>query len=437
MKFYSTRNKRKIVCLKEAVLKGMPEDGGLYMPLEIPRLPKEFFSKLENLSFKEISKIISRYFLEDFPLEIIEEIVEKALNFDAPLINLSKNIKVLELFHGPTLAFKDFGARYMARLMSYLNKETGELLHILVATSGDTGSAVASGFYKVEGIKVIILYPSGKISDIQEKQITTYGENIIAIEVEGNFDDCQRLVKLALTDHELNKKLRLSSANSINIARLIPQSFYYFYAYAQLKEKGKKIIISVPSGNLGNLFGGIMAKKMGLPIDKFIAATNKNSVFKEYLNSGKFEPRNTIKTLSNAMDVGNPSNIERLWEIYKYKVEEMRKEIESYSFNDIETIKAIEEVYRNYSYILDPHGAVSYLGLKKFLEKNCYKDITGIFLETAHPAKFRDIIESTLKEKIKLPNRLSLFLKKRKKSIKISKEFQEFKEFLLKNFSSY
>ncbi len=431
MKFYSTKERAKKVSLKEAVLTGMPEDGGLYMPEEFPQLEKDFFDKIENLSLKQIAKTVAKKFLDDIPSNIIDEIIEEAINFDAPVKVFSQQIAVLELFHGPTLAFKDFGARFMSRLMAYFVRSTGKKLYVLVATSGDTGSAVASGFYRVPDINVVLLYPSGKVSTIQEKQLTTMGSNIIPLEVDGNFDDCQRLVKTAFVDRDLNSKIMLTSANSINIARLIPQSFYYFYAYAQLKKRSKALVISVPSGNLGNLTGGIIAKKMGLPVSRFIAATNINSTFTDYLETGQFKPRATIKTISNAMDVGNPSNFERLQDIYQHSVDDMRKDIKSFSFDDKRTMEAIAEFYEKYKYILDPHGAVGYLGLKKFMEENRDKNLTGVFLETAHPAKFLDTVQSVVEEKLEIPERLKKFLEREKKSIKVSREYRDFKEFLI------
>ncbi len=431
MKFYSTKDITKKVSLKEAVLTGMPEDGGLYMPEEFAKLEKDFFDEIENLSLKQIAKTVAEKFLDDIPSNIINEIVEEAINFDAPVKVFSDEIAVLELFHGPTLAFKDFGARFMSRLMAYFVKDTGKKLYVLVATSGDTGSAVASGFYRVPGINVVLLYPSGKVSTIQEKQLTAMGSNITPLEVDGNFDDCQRLVKTAFVDRELNSKIMLTSANSINIARLIPQSFYYFYAYGQLKKRNKALAISVPSGNLGNLTGGIIAKKMGLPVRRFVASTNVNSTFTDYLRTGEFKPRPTIKTISNAMDVGNPSNFERLQDIYNYDLGNMREDIKSFSFSDGETIEAIAEFYKKYKYILDPHGAVGYLGLKRFIEESREKNLMGVFLETAHPAKFLNTVQSAAGKEIEIPERLKKFLDREKKSIKITREYKDFKEFLI------
>lgn len=435
MKLYSTNKKSKKVSFKEAVLKGLADDGGLYMPEKIPRLSEDFLKNLNPLTpFTEIALKVSKTFFEnEIPDKDLKKIVEEAINFDAPLIETKidlpgKNYPIycLELFHGPTLAFKDFGARFMARLMAYF-RETPEIT-ILVATSGDTGSAVASGFLKVPGFRIILLYPSGKVSQIQEQQLATIGENITALEIDGTFDDCQQLAKRAFLDPEL-QKLNLSSANSINIARLIPQSFYYFYAYAQLPEYNVAPIFSVPSGNFGNLTAGLIAKKMGLPVSKFIAAVNANNIFPKYLESGNFQPKPSIKTISNAMDVGNPSNFARILELYDHNLMKMREEIWSKSFSDDETRAVIKEVYSKYSYLMDPHGAVAYLGIRDYMKESL--PAPAIFLETAHPAKFLDIVEPIIKQKIEIPLRLSQCLKKDKKSLKMAADFDRFKEYLL------
>ncbi len=431
MKFYSTNKNAKPVSFKEALLKGIADDGGLYMPETFPDLNNEFFSDIEKFSFNEIAFKVLKPFLEnEIETVDIEKIIDKAFYFDAPLISLSENLNILELFHGPTLAFKDFGARFMAQVMSHFLKEKEEV-NILVATSGDTGSAVANGFYDVPGIKVTLLYPSGKVSAIQEKQLTTFDKNIAAIEVEGNFDDCQRLVKQAFADEELNEKLKLSSANSINIARLLPQSLYYFYAYAKLKNKGLPLVFSVPSGNLGNLTGGLIAKKMGLPVSKFIAALNSNFVFYEYLQTGKYTPRPTIRTISNAMDVGNPSNFYRITEIFNKDYEIIKDIIFSRYFSDEDTINGIKEVQDKFGYIIDPHGSVGYLALKDYLQESESGKLNGIILETAHPAKFIDVIERAVDQKIVIPERLKSCLEKEKKSTKISSDLNELKEFLI------
>ncbi len=356
--------------------------------------------------------------------------IEEAINFDAPLVSFDAETHVLELWHGPTLAFKDFGARFMARLMKYFREGKDKELIILTATSGDTGSAVAHGFLGVPGIRVIILYPSGKVSDIQEKQLTTMGQNISALEIEGTFDDCQRLVKQTFTDQELRAKLDLSSANSINIARLIPQSFYYAWACAQIGKTDKPIIVSVPCGNFGNLTAGLIAKRMGIPITRFIAATNSNDIVPKYLLTGKFTPAASKKTISNAMDVGNPSNFVRMLELYDHSVENMRQDIVGYSFSDDATRMAIKEVYKRHGYILDPHGAVAYLGLEKY-QKEYGKEYRGIFFATAHQAKFLDIVQPLINDPIPVPERLQEYMKREKRSIVLSSEFEQLKRYLL------
>ena len=432
MKFYSISNKKIIVSFKQAVLQGLAQDGGLFMPLTIPQLPLDFFKRINLLSFQDIAYEVSQLFVsDDIPEKVLQDIITKAFNFDLPLINLEKQIYGLELFHGPTLAFKDLAARFMARSMSYFIRNQKKELTILVATSGDTGSAVAHGFFGLEGVKVIILYPSHRVSLIQEKQLTTMGGNITALEVKGTFDDCQKLVKQAFVDQELNKYLSLTSANSINIARLIPQSFYYFFAYGQLKNKEKSVIFSVPSGNFGNLTAGLLAKKMGLPVGKFLAATNINDSVPQYLKTGYFKPRPSKKTISNAMDVGNPSNFARILELYGHQVQKIRKDINGISFTDQQTKSAIIEVYQKYDYILDPHSAVGYLGLKKYLRQNPNETRPGIFLQTAHPAKFLDLVQPLINKKVEIPQRLQKYLTKSKESIVLANKFADFKAFLL------
>ncbi|MCH7759069.1 threonine synthase [Patescibacteria group bacterium] len=432
MTFYSINNKKIIVSFKQAVLQGLAQDGGLFMPLTIPQLSLDFFKKINVLSFQDIAYEVSQLFMsDDIPEKVLQDIITEAFNFDLPLINLEKQIYGLELFHGPTLAFKDFAARFMARSMSYFIRNQKKELTILVATSGDTGSAVAHGFFGLEGVKVIILYPSQKVSLIQEKQLTTMGGNITALEIKGTFDDCQKLVKQAFVDQEINKYLSLTSANSINIARLIPQSFYYFFAYGQLKNKEKSVIFSVPSGNFGNLTAGLLAKKMGLPVGKFLAATNINDSVPQYLKTGYFKPRPSKKTISNAMDVGNPSNFARILELYDHQVQKIRKDINGISFTDQQTKLAITEVYQKYDYILDPHSAVGYLGLKKYLQQNPNETRPGIFLQTAHPAKFLDLVQPLINKKVEIPQRLQKYLTKSKESIVLANKFADFKAFLL------
>ncbi|MGB8319621.1 MAG: threonine synthase [Ignavibacteriaceae bacterium] len=432
MNYYSTNKKSKRVSFKEAVIKGIADDGGLFMPDFIPVFPGKFISEIKELSFHEISYKIASFFIEDeIPSSILNKIIERAINFDAPLFGLNENTNILELFHGPTLAFKDFGARFMAEILSYFSKESRQDINILVATSGDTGSAVSNGFFNMEGIKVYLLYPSKKVSHIQEMQLTTLDGNITALEVEGTFDDCQTLVKQAFLDSELTRNIFLSSANSINVARLLPQSFYYFNAYKQLKDKNKPLIFSVPSGNFGNLTGGLISKKMGLPVDKFISAVNANDVFPIYLNSGKFIPKPSVKTISNAMDVGNPSNFYRILDLYENNWNKINNEISSYSISDPLTKDAIKKIYNEYKYLIDPHGAVGFQALNKYVNENHIESFNGIILETAHPSKFIDIMEEIVKENIKIPDRLEKCLHKEKKSLNISNEYDDFKNYLL------
>jgi len=432
MIYFSTNNKSVTVSFREAVIKGIAEDGGLFMPSFIPELPQKFFNEIDKLSLGEIALEISSKFVEDeIPKNDLRMIIEKSISFDAPLIKLSDGLSILELFHGPTLAFKDFGARFMANVLGYFLRHENGHVTILVATSGDTGSAVANGFYKVDGVDVVILYPAGKVSEIQEKQLTTLGENITALEVDGTFDDCQRLVKAAFVDPELIKKKKLSSANSINIARLIPQSFYYFKSYAALKKENSNIVFSVPSGNLGNLTAGLIAKEMGLPVFKFIAAANANNVFPKYLQTSVFNPQPSIKTYSNAMDVGNPSNYARIVSLYGNDYEKIKSIIYGTSFSDEETISAIKEIHSKYNYTIDPHGAVGYLAFNEYLRKHQDQNITGVVLETAHPSKFTDVVNQAIKNEIEIPARLSAAIRKEKKSVLISKGYEDFKQFLL------
>lgn len=428
MKFYSTNRKSEPVSLREAVIKGQAGDGGLFLPASIPPLSAAFIQSLPSRSLMEIGvEVCQRLFGDELPRSVAEEVVGR-LTFDAPLVEIENNVHILELFHGPTLAFKDFGARFMAGLLSYFVRNENRMLTILVATSGDTGSAVANGFLDAPGIRVVVLYPGGKISQIQEKQMTTLGHNIVALEVEGAFDDCQRLVKQAFLDAELNDRMRLTSANSINIGRLIPQSFYYFRGYAQMKGETSNAVFSVPSGNFGNLTAGIIAKKMGLPISRFIAATNANSVVPQYLQSGRFEPRPSLETLSNAMDVGNPSNFARILDLFGNDWEAIRRNVAGSSHSDEETRTTIKRVYEKHGYVLDPHGAVGYAALVKYQQQTA---CAGVVLETAHPAKFADIVESATGVVVTIPDSLKECLKKPKQSIPIGKTFEELKSFLL------
>jgi threonine synthase len=431
MKFYSTNNRDIKVSLREAVVQGLAPDNGLYMPEQIPVLPKSFFETLHQRSFQEMAYEVAKALIgNDIPEAELKRIVNHTIQFDAPVVEIEQDVYTLELFHGPTLAFKDFGARFMSQLLGYFASQQSKEITILVATSGDTGSAVANGFLGVPGTRVIVLYPSNKVSDIQEKQFTTLGQNVTALEIEGTFDDCQHLVKQAFLDEELRNKFFLTSANSINIARLIPQSFYYFYAYAQLKAKNKPVVFSIPSGNFGNLTGGLLAQRMGLPVYRFIAATNVNDIVPEYLKTKSFRPRPSQQTMSNAMDVGNPSNFARMSDLYRHEYEAMAKEITGYRFTDEETAEAMRKVYKEKKYIMDPHGAIGYLGLKEYL-KETQANVSGVFLETAHPGKFLDVVEKTLGQPVALPVALEKFLKGKKQTISINKDFDGFKKLLL------
>lgn len=431
MQLYSTKNTTANFTLKEAIFKGLPDDSGLFMPHNIPVLPKAFFENIQDLTLQEIAFEVSKNILQGaIGDQELKALVEDAINFEVPLVKLENNISALELFHGPTFAFKDFGARFMSRLMAHFIDEKREKVHILVATSGDTGSAVAQGFLGIPGIHVTILYPGGKVSEVQEKQFTTLGSNITALEVSGTFDDCQRLVKQAFADKELNDVMELTSANSINIARLIPQSFYYFYAYSRL-DKTKPLVFSVPSGNFGNILGGLLAQKMGLPVHKFVAATNANCVVPEYLSSGKFSPRASTRTISNAMDVGNPSNFERILDIFKGAFEDIKMNIVGKFYSDEEVKDIIKKVFKEKGYVIDPHSAIGYQGLKDYLRDES-SDLQGVFLGTAHPAKFWEVVEPLIGEKIKLPQTLQEALNRPTQSQKMSANFSDFKEYLIK-----
>ncbi len=416
---------------QNALFKSLAPDSGLYMPEVIPEFDDKFLNNIPNLTFQEISHHIASLFLSnDIESSKLKNIVEKSINFDAPLLKLNKNIHILELWHGPTLAFKDFGARFMAQLMGFFVEDTSDPLHILVATSGDTGSAIANSFLGIEGIKVFVLYPKNRVSKIQEKQFTTLGKNIIALEVEGSFDDCQKLVKTAFLDKDLNKDIRLTSANSINIGRLIPQIFYYAYALSQIKNT-QKVVLSVPSGNFGNLTAGILGMKMGLPIKKFIASTNINKIVPEYLKTGIFSPSSSFQTISNAMDVGNPSNFDRILDLFDHSFNKIQGAIVGFYFTDAETKSAMKEMYSKFNYIVDPHGAVGYLGLLNYL--NSHPELTGICLGTAHPAKFFDIVKPVLKTDFKIPKRLQSFITKKKNSIQISNSYGDLINHIFEN----
>ncbi|MBQ0060422.1 MAG: threonine synthase [Bacteroidales bacterium] len=432
MKYYSTNGKAPQATLHEAVVKGLAGDKGLYMPEIIKALPKEFYDNIENLSFQEIAyRVADAFFGEDVPAETLKQIVYDTLAFDVPAVPVKDNIYSLELFHGPTLAFKDVGARFMARLLGYFIRQEGnEQVNVLVATSGDTGSAVANGFLGVEGIHVYVLYPKGKVSPIQECQFTTLGQNITALEIDGVFDDCQALVKNAFMDEELNKHMKLTSANSINVARFLPQAFYYFYAYAQLKKAGKadQMVVCVPSGNFGNITAGLFGKVMGLPIKRFIAANNSNNVFYEYLNTGVYNPRPSVQTIANAMDVGDPSNFARVLDLYKGSHAAISAEISGTTYADEQIGETMQQCYAETGYVLDPHGACGY----RALSENLKDGEVGVFLETAHPAKFKATVDNILKSDIEIPAKLQAFMKGQKQSVELPKDFASFKEYLLK-----
>jgi len=435
MKLYSTNNKDNIVHLKEAVLKSLPADKGLYMPVHIPKLPASFFNKIEDYSFEEIAFEVASALIGDYiPSVDMKGIIHRAIDFPAPVVMHDDTVGTLELFHGPSLAFKDFGARFMAELISYFIKNEQKKITILVATSGDTGGAVAAGFYNTPGIEVIILYPKGKVSDLQEKQLTTLGNNIHALEIEGTFDDCQAIVKQAFLDHELKELYDLSSANSINIARLIPQAFYYFEAYKQVKKFNKKLVVAVPSGNFGNLTAGLIAKRMGLPIDHFIAATNINKIVPDYLKSGHYEPQPSIATISNAMDVGAPSNFVRMKALYNGDHNEITKDVSGFFLTDKDDLATMRHIFDQFGYTADPHGAIGYAAIKDFQTDN--PDYVGLYLETAHPAKFLNVMDEVLTASIEIPHRLEKLATKEKKADLLPSKFQATKNWLLNRASS-
>ncbi len=427
MLFYSTNKSVPSVTFKEAVFKGLPDDNGLFMPEHIPQFSGPFMDRLPDMSFWDIAFESARFFVDkEIAENDLQSIVATAFNFDVPIVHLHDNVHVLELFHGPTLAFKDFGARFMARIMGHFLKTDGREINILVATSGDTGSAVAQGFLGVEGIKVTLLYPKGKVSKIQEQQLTTIGHNITALEIDGTFDDCQQLVKMAFLDKELNQHMNLSSANSINIARLLPQSFYYTYAYSRLMNTSENIYFCVPSGNFGNLCGGLLVKKMGLPVAGFIAASNANDVVPNYLETAQFSPRPSIRTISNAMDVGNPSNFARLLDLYGHDFSRIIHDIRGIRFSDDQTKEIIRMVYHSHQYLMCPHTAIGYGGITHYLKPG----ETGVFLSTAHPGKFFDIVEPLISEKVEIPLRLKTIIDKEKQAISMNMDFSDFKSYL-------
>ena len=433
MKYYSTNGKAPIADLHKAVVKGLAEDRGLYMPERINKLPQAFFDNIEKMSFQEIAyTVASAFFGEDVDSDALHDIVYDTLSFDCPVVQVKDSIYTLELFHGPTLAFKDVGARFMARLLQYfIRQEQGnQQVNVLVATSGDTGSAVANGFLGVDGIHVYVLYPKGKVSPIQECQFTTLGKNITAIEVDGVFDDCQALVKSAFMDAELNQHMKLTSANSINVARFLPQAFYYFNAYARMKEQGKanNLVMCVPSGNFGNICAALFGHQMGLPIKRFIAANNANDIFYKYLQTGKYEPKPSKQTLANAMDVGDPSNFARIYDLYGKSHERITSLISGATYTDDQIRQTMRACYEDTKYILDPHGACGYQALTDGLQPG----EVGVFCETAHPAKFKEKVDEILSIDVEIPERLANFMKGQKQSVPMTKDFADFKQYLMK-----
>lgn len=429
MNYYSLNKQATNTSFKDAVIKGLAPDKGLYFPESITPLPKEFFDTIDNLSHSEIAfEAIKQFVLPEIPEAVLKMIVEETLSFDFPVVELNENISTLELFHGPTMAFKDVGARFMARCLGYFNQNNDREVTVLVATSGDTGGAVANGFLGVKGVNVVILYPSGKVSDIQEMQLTTLGQNIKALEVNGTFDDCQAMVKTAFLDETITSKMQLTSANSINVARWLPQLFYFMFAYKQLHNNYKDIVFSVPSGNFGNICAGMMAQQLGLPINHFVAANNVNNVVTRYLISQLYEPKPSVQTVSNAMDVGAPSNFIRIQEIYKNDFKSLKENLSSYSFTDSQTKDAMLDMYNKYNYVADPHGAVGYLGCISYLKE--HPNAHCVFLETAHPTKFLDVVEDVIKEKQPLPEQIQSVMGKEKVAVKIS-TYEDLKSFLL------
>lgn len=429
MNFYSLNKQAPEVSFKDAVIKGIAPDRGLYFPESITPLPDSFFDGIENLTNQEIAfNAIHQFVGDEISNDKLREILAIVLDFDFPVVEIENNVATLELFHGPTMAFKDVGARFMANCLGYFSEGVTNEVTVLVATSGDTGGAVANGFLGVNGVNVVILYPSGKVSDIQERQLTTLGQNITALEVDGTFDDCQKMVKTAFLDEELLGNMQLTSANSINVARWLPQLFYFLFAYKQAKSQGKEIVFSVPSGNFGNICAGLIAQKLGMPVKHFVASTNVNDTVPEFMKTGEYNPKPSTATISNAMDVGDPSNFIRIRHLFQDDFEALSKNLSSYTFSDIETREAMKAIHSASNYIPDPHGAVGYLGLKKYQEK--HPNTYGIFLETAHPVKFLDVVEETIPEKLGIPPQIQKVMGKEKKSIHIA-AYQELKDFLL------
>lgn len=433
MYYYSTKNRHLRYGLKQALMAGLAPDGGLFMPAPVPILSRRELDALRETDLTGIAlKLSEQLFGEDIPREELTGIVSEAINFDTPLVRVEEDLYALELFHGPTLAFKDVGARFLARLLGYYTRNMKGDIHVLVATSGDTGSAVASGFLGIPGVKVHVLFPSGLVSPLQEKQFTTLGENISALEVKGNFDDCQKLVKEAFSDHELSDLMTLTSANSINLARFLPQAFYYFRAWAQVDTE-KELFFSIPSGNYGNMTAGLMAREMGLPVHTFLSANNVNDVVPAYLLTGKFRPRPSVPTIANAMDVGNPSNFDRILDLYDHHHEWITRHMHGYSYSDHEIREIIGKVYRDAGYLCDPHGATGYQAARSFLDE--HPDYTGIFLETAHPAKFRETVEEVTGKPVELPERLAKFIDREKRSTILDPDYGKFRDYLIRQIS--
>lgn len=430
MLYYSTSNQSPKVSFKQATLNGQAPDMGLYFPERIPQMEKTFIKDIEEYTNEQIAfNVIKEYVSDSIPQAELDRIISETINFDFPLVNVAENIFSLELFHGPTLAFKDVGARFMSRCLGYFVKNNNKKITVLVATSGDTGGAVADGFYNIDGVEVIILYPTGKVSSVQELQLTTHGKNITAIEIDGSFDDCQHLVKQAFADELLNKKFFLTSANSINVARWLPQQFYYFYAWQQWADKNHPPIIAVPSGNFGNICAGLLAFRSGLPVTHFIAACNANDAVPDFFNTEIYQAKQTIPTLSNAMDVGDPSNFIRVLELFNHDVQSLKKMVTAYSITDGETSQTLDELYKQKGYLADPHGAVAYKALEQWLK--IHQNQKGYILETAHPVKFYDVVEPIIGEKIVLPSAIEMMLRKRKKAVCLKADAQQLKEYLL------
>jgi len=431
MNYYSLNKKASNVSFKEAVIRGLAPDKGLYFPESITPLSKDFIENITTYSNEEIAfEVIKQFVGDEIPESVLKTIIAETLCFDFPVVDIEEGVKALELFHGPTMAFKDVGARFMARCMGYFNQNNQNEVTVLVATSGDTGGAVASGFLGVDKVNVVILYPSKKVSEVQEKQLTTLGQNIKALEVEGTFDDCQAMVKTAFLDENLLSEMQLTSANSINVARWLPQMFYFFFAYKQLAASNKKLVFSVPSGNYGNICAGMLAKKLGLPIHQFIAATNANDVVPQYLTTGEYHAKPSVQTISNAMDVGDPSNFIRIQKIYNNKFNNLKQDLHSYAFTDYQTRQAMLHIYENCNYIADPHGAVGYLGIKTYQQKN--PNTQCVFLETAHPVKFLDVVEPVINKSIEYPDQIKTVIDK-KKEAKLISTYNELKSFLLRD----